>query len=86
MREINAQKQMIRLFFIMLIRGPTKLLSLSTMKKEIRKTFGFAREKFSAKVRLDTKMSGVPIILSKSICVQYVSLAAVFPLAPLLMA
>ena len=30
MREINAQKQMIRLFFIMSIRGPTKLLSLST--------------------------------------------------------
>ena len=30
-----------------------------SMKKEIRKTFGFAREKFSAKVRLDTKMPGV---------------------------
>ena len=39
-----------------------------SMKKEIRKTFGFAREKFSAKVRLDTKMPGVPIILSKSVC------------------
>ena len=33
-----------------------------SMKKEIRKTFGFAGEKFSAKVRLDTKMQGVPII------------------------
>ncbi len=42
------------------------------MKKEIRKTFGFAREKVSAKVRLDTKMPGVPIILSKSV---YTSLA-----------
>ena len=31
------------------------------------KTFGFAREKFSAKVRLDTKMPSVPIILSKSV-------------------
>ena len=36
-----------------------------SMKKEIRKTFGFAGEKFSAKVRLDIKMPGVPIILSK---------------------
>ena len=38
-----------------------------SMKKEIWKTFGFAREEFSAKVRLDTKMPGVPIILSKSV-------------------
>ncbi len=38
-----------------------------SMKKEIRKTFGFGKEKFSAKVRLDTKMPGVPIILSKSV-------------------
>ena len=39
-------------------------------EKEIRKTFGFAREKFSAKVRLDTKMPGVPIILSKSVYID----------------
>ena len=42
------------------------LTMAQSMKKEIRKTFGFAREKFSAKVRLDTKMPGVLIILSKS--------------------
>ena len=41
-----------------------------SMKKEIRKTFGFAREKFSDKVRLHTQMPGVPIILSKSVCVK----------------
>ena len=35
--------------------------------KKIRKTFGLAIEKFSVKVRLDTKMPGVPIILSKSV-------------------
>ena len=35
-------------------------------EKEIRKTFGFGKEKFSAKVRLDIKMPGVPKILSKS--------------------
>ena len=49
------------------------LTMAQSMKKEIRKTFGFAREKFSAKVRLDTKMPGVPIILSKSVDVAFVS-------------
>ena len=39
-------------------------------KKEIRRTFGFAGEKFSAKVRLDTRMPGVPIILSKSVFIN----------------
>ena len=48
-----------------------------SMKKEIRKTFGFAREKFSAKVRLHTKMPGVPIILSKSVCVYVAQLVRV---------
>ena len=46
------------------------LTMAQSMKKEIRKTFGFAREKFSAKVRLHTKMSGVPIILSKSVLIK----------------
>ena len=46
------------------------LTMAQSMKKEIRKTFGFAREKFSAKVRLDTKMPGVPIILSKSVYID----------------
>ena len=36
-------------------------------EKRNSKTFGFGKEKFSAKVRLDTKMPGVPIILSKSV-------------------
>ena len=43
------------------------LTMAQSMKKEIQKTFGFGKEKFSAKVRLDTKMPGVPIILSKSV-------------------
>ena len=43
------------------------LTMAQSMKKEIQKTFGFVREKFSAKVRLDTKMPGVPIILSNSV-------------------
>ena len=42
-------------------------------EKEIRKTFGFGKEKFSAKVRLDTKMPGVPIILFKSVFLQTVA-------------
>ena len=47
------------------------LTMAQSMKKEIRKTFGFGKEKFSAKVRLDTKMPGVPIILSKSVYEYY---------------
>ena len=43
------------------------LTMAQSMKKEIRKTFGFGKEKFNDKVRLDTKMPGVPIILSKSV-------------------
>ena len=41
-------------------------------EKRNSKTFSFAREKFSAKVRLDTKMPGVPIILSKSVLTVYI--------------
>ena len=43
------------------------LTMAQSMKKEIRKTFSFGKEKFSAKVRLNKKMPDVPIILSKSV-------------------
>ena len=49
------------------------LTMAQSMKKEIRKTFGFGKEKFSAKVRLDTKMPGVPIILFKSVSIGLAS-------------
>ena len=49
-----------------------------SMKKEIRKTFGFAGEKFSAKVRLHTKMPGVFCLSLYSLGVVQVQMPTVW--------